>query len=136
MQKLIRRLTFPWSKEVPAWAIELKNLILKMERNMSSATDALVAAAKRLTKDNTEMLAVLQTTRDSQAAQAVQLQAALDQLRAIPADTAAQEAIISGVVTQLTDSATAIETNIAANSAVPNLPPAPAPVLDPSTVQQ
>ncbi len=118
---------FHFTSDPPAWAVsldqKLTTIINNQEKIMATQTvntDALVAIAARLKADDDAALALLQTIRDQNVALAAQL-AALP-----PATDPAAQAIIDAAVSQLTDTATAVETAVAANPAVANLPPAPA----------
>jgi septal ring factor EnvC (AmiA/AmiB activator) len=103
---------------------DVKTILRVLEKLMIN-TDALVTAAKRAQKDNADLLAVLKNTRDNGKELAAKLQAAIDQLAALPADTSAQEAAIASVVADLNKMADDTEAAVQDNPAVPDLPPAP-----------
>lgn len=101
------------------------DLTLHRTEKIMLDTQALVAVAARLKKDNTDIIAMLLAGRDANVTLAAKLKEVQDQLAALPGDTSAQEAVIASVVADLTQQAVDTETAVAANPAVPDLPPAP-----------
>lgn len=112
-------------------AVEYKlDLILRKLETIMINTEALVAAAQRVTKGNADLLAVFIIVRDLSVANAAALAVVRAELAAIPANTAAAEAAIAAVEANLTKVAEDTEAAVAANKQVPDMPPAePPPVV-------
>lgn len=88
-------------------------------------TEALVASIERVKADDVLIIAALRQSRDNAAELAVKLQKAIDDLAALPGDTAAVEAVLASAVADLNKIAEDTETAVAGNPAVPDLPPTP-----------
>lgn len=82
-----------------------------------------LAAVARLEAGNTAAIETLKQLRDSSKATAAQLDALTKQLADVPADTTAIETSLSALADRLNADADAIEKAVAANPAVPDLPP-------------
>lgn len=121
---------FGYGDEVPPWTNALSEQLTSINEALETImidTSALVAAAQRAKKDSADVLAVLTSVRNQNIASAAALEVVKAQLAAMPVDTAAQEAAIAGVVDDLTKIAQDSEDAVAANPAVPDMPPAPTP---------